>query len=815
MTGSRQHYTAIVLASVAYALLTLALTWPIPLHLRSVVPSDPGDPLLNTWVLAWNARTLPLTPEWWNAPQFSPLTGATAFTESLLGLLPITGPVIWLTGDPLLAYNLAFLLVFPLCALTMHALVFTLTRSHAAGLVAGLAFAFAPYRVSHVAHLHVLSSYWMPLCLLGLHRYLGSETRRKRWLVLFAGAWLLQALACGNYLFSLSLLAALWVAWFGLRRGAMQDVAWIMAAWAAAAALLVPLLYGYWTISRQYGLRRTGEEIESFSADIASLLQAPGDLLAWGWLRVVERAESELFPGLTVVLLTVLALYAGWRSGAARTGGFPRVSRVLMGGAVLSGGIFVARLIAGPFRLELGDLRLLSVTSPHKPLSVAVLCVLAVLLTHPAVRSAWHTRSNLAFYSLAAVVMWLMALGPAPTFLGQPALYKAPYAWLMLLPGVDGIRVPARFWMLAVLCLAVCAGLAVHRFTAAAPRFRRLLITAACAGILLDGWPARLRLAPRPDDRPNHARAAQRLDLPFGRTDTIALYRAALHHRALVNGYSGYFAPHYFSVERGLLDHDPAVLTKLAEHGAIEVSVDHEADGDGTWRSFVAGYPGVEQVFSNARYTSYLVPLQPERTTQRSGMPIPVVAARTPLNADLVSLMFDDDLRSRWHAGRQQEPGDWLAVDLGEPQPLAEVQMVLGGYAADFPRNLVIEGSDDGVAWRQIWSGRGAALTLAAALQEPRRIPISFPLSGHTARHLRFTQTGTEPIAYWSIAELRVLGATSSATSGGAVLSTGQRRDRDHANGCSREFDCGVNSRAPSSVITMSSSSRTPNSPRR
>ena len=762
MTGIRRH-TPVVLATAAYALLTLAYTWPLPLHMRSVVPNDLGDPLLNTWILAWNARTLPLTAEWWNAPQFAPLPGVTAFTENLLGLLPITAPVIWITGDPLLAYNFAFLLVFPLCALAMYALVFTLTRSHAAAFVAGLAFAFAPYRISHFAHLQVLSSYWMPLCLVGLHRYLGSSDGSKGWLLLFAGAWLLQALACGNYLFSLSLLVALWIAWFGLGRGGARHIAWIFAAWGAAAALLAPLLYGYWTISHRYGLRRTGEEIEAFSADIASVLQAPNDLLAWGWLRVVERAESDLFPGLTLVVLTTLALYAGWRSGAASATGFPRVSRVLMGGSILAGGIFAARLLVGPFRLELGGLRLLSVTSPHKPLSVAVLCLVAALLTHPAVRSAWRTRSNLAFYSLAAIVMWLMALGPAPTFLGEPALYKAPYAWLMLVPGVDGIRVPARFWMLALLCLAVCAGLAVQRLSGFAPRFRRVLVAAACAGILIDGWPAALRLEPRPDDRPNHARADIRLDLPMGRGDTVALYRAALHHRPLINGYSGYFAPHYYAVERGLLDRDPAVLTRLAQHGTLEVSVDHDADQEGTWRSFVAQYPGAVQVFSDSRSTSYRLAPQPEQSARRGGTLLRIVASRTSLNPDRVALMFDGDLISRWHAGRQQEPGDWLAVDLGEPRQLAEVQMLLGGYAADFPRTLVIECSDDGVAWRQVWAGTGATLTLAAALQEPGRIPISFPLWGHTARHLRFTQTGTEPIAYWSIAELRVLGAPGSA----------------------------------------------------
>ena len=87
------------------------------------------------------------------------------------------------------------------------------------------------------------------------------------------------------------------------------------------------------------------------------------------------------------------------------------------------------------------------------------------LVLHPSIRAGWSRRSSLAFYTLAAVAMWLFCLGPAPTLMGKPLLYKAPYAWLMLVPGVEGVRVPARFWVLATLCLAVagCAGVAAYR----------------------------------------------------------------------------------------------------------------------------------------------------------------------------------------------------------------------------------------------------------------------------------------------------------------------------------------------------------------
>jgi hypothetical protein len=205
----RRPVVAFGLSFALYFLVTIALTWPLALHPASRVPNDLGDSLLNVFLMAWNAREVPLTASWWNLPQYYPAFGVTAFSEHLLGLAIITTPVILVTGNPLLAYNAAFFLSFPLCALAAHLLAFELTRRHDVGVLVALAFAFAPYRMSQFAHVQVLSSYWIPLALFALHRFLREP--RWRWAALFAGAWLMQALANGYYLFYFSVLAGLWV----------------------------------------------------------------------------------------------------------------------------------------------------------------------------------------------------------------------------------------------------------------------------------------------------------------------------------------------------------------------------------------------------------------------------------------------------------------------------------------------------------------------------------------------------------------------------------------------------------------------------
>ena len=166
--------------SFVYGAVTAAFGFPLLLRLGTAVPNDLGDPLLNTWILWWNSQTIPLTADWWNAPAFFPARDALAFSEHLVGLSPLTTPVIWLGGSPLLAYNITFLLTFVLSAVGAYVLTLTLTKRHDVAFVAGLAYGFAPYRMAQLAHLQVLASFWMPLALAALHRYV--DDRRPRWL---------------------------------------------------------------------------------------------------------------------------------------------------------------------------------------------------------------------------------------------------------------------------------------------------------------------------------------------------------------------------------------------------------------------------------------------------------------------------------------------------------------------------------------------------------------------------------------------------------------------------------------------------------
>ena len=71
--------------------------------------------------------------------------------------------------NPVAAYNLLVLLTFPLSAAAAYALARYLVGSHAAALIAGVAFMLAPFHVAQAAyHPHIAQTEWLPLYFLAL-----------------------------------------------------------------------------------------------------------------------------------------------------------------------------------------------------------------------------------------------------------------------------------------------------------------------------------------------------------------------------------------------------------------------------------------------------------------------------------------------------------------------------------------------------------------------------------------------------------------------------------------------------------------------
>ncbi len=734
-----------------YVGITLAYAWPLLPAIGSALPNDLGDPGLNTWILWWNAHAVPLTTRWWDAPIFYPAKGALALSETLLNLFPLSTPMQWAGASAVLMYNVLFLLSFPAAALAAHALARRLTGRHDAALIAGLAFGFAPYRAAQMAHLQTLWSCWMPLGLLALHRFL--EGRRRRDLALFGLCWLMNGLATGYYLVFFSVLAGLWTLWFART---VRDWTAIGVTAVLASLPLTPLLVGYQHYQSAFGVSRSLQEIELFSADLSAIWATS----PWVWparWTLAAAPEGELYPGATILVLVLDrrrrrvvasaarpavpgAALAACRGGPARRAD---LSRVADGRLVLPGG-GIERFHEPPAS---GDAADAGCRRGGRAVECARRCgvaaAVAAVLLRDGRRRDVHLRAR-----------------PRRTALRYGRLVSGPYSWLMHLPGGHALRVPARFAMLFALCLAEAAAVAFARLT---PRGARPALAAPlCLAVALEGFVPHLRVAPvsASADLGGLDRGSIMLELPITDdylSDTTAMLHATQVGRRLVNGFSGYVPTHYDLLKRGLASLDDSVIRALQQSSALLVYVHEGTDEGDRDRDFIANLPDAEHVLTTPSGSLYKLPARPP--DRRPAARLPILAVHTNSSTGDIGNMTDGDLTTRWETHRPQTIGDEVTIEFrGEVTP-SRLELDLGAFRNDYPRKLRVSLIDGQGRASVVWEGRTTGLAVLATLADLKRMPLVFDLArAGSGRSLVLTLLDGHHGYSWSIAELRVFG---------------------------------------------------------
>ena len=761
-----------VAAAGGYAALAIAYFWPLPLRLASAIGHDNGDPLLNTWILWWTAARSPLTRAWWEAPAFAPMPESLALSEHLLGLWPITAPMLALGLPPLAVYNVLLIASLALCGLAACALVVHLTGSRSAGIVAGCLFALAPYRLAQLAHLQILANWWGPLALLALHRQ--AATGGWRWAIAFAASWLLLVLTSGYHLLFFTIVAAAAGAWLFMRPGVWRRAVPVLVATAATAVLLVPLLRTYDRVQTFQGLTRKPAEIDEYSADVRHLGVAPPLSRLWGRDRPEAYGEVALFPGAALVAGVLLTVgmcafraarrsapaieVAGSAAAVANAGAVPRWPTVtaLTLAAIPLG--LAAIAASAPGTHAIGGVHF-SLTTPAKPLTVAwLLIAIALALSGPG-RRLLARRGPLALYTLLAIGTWLMTLGPRARVGGLTVMYHAPYAWLMALPGGLAMRVPPRFWLWTVLALAVVAGFGVAALRRHAPRAGLAAAVLLSAAAIADGWPRRMPVADAPETvaLPALPAAARVLELPLGEADRdiAAMWRVRDHGHPVVNGYSGYDPFHYQVLKAALKERDATVLQALAEPAGLLIALDGQADDAAALSAMVAATGAVPLATSGGRWRFAMLSAGSAPAVPAGRRHVPRRVAGID-GGEVTGPTTDADPYSRWStlAPHQQDQG--LIVELAAPIDAAALELGLGAFAVDYPSHIRVEAQVDG-AWEVIHAGPGSAPALRATLAAPTDPRMVIPLAPRRAATFRITAGPQLDRRPWSVSSVALL----------------------------------------------------------
>jgi hypothetical protein len=641
----------VVLSLTAAAVV---LTLPLSGHPTRTLPSDGVDTVLNAWILGWDADRLRHGLQGlWNAPAFFPYHDTLAFSENLLGIAVFVAPVYWATSNPVLTYNVAFLGSFVLSGVGMYVLVRSLTNDRRAASVAAAYYAFCPFRMTHVSHVQMIATGWMPLAIWGLHRYFA--TAKRWWLAVFAGGWILQSLS-NSYMFYYLCVPAAAVAVDGLWRSRRRtrDAVEILVAGVAIVAALAPVGAAYYRVRTNYHQVRNLDDMVNRSPDLRSYLEGKTSIGDGRWLptAVVSDPEKELFPGIFALALAAVAI-GRWRSADA------------------------AR------------------------------------------------RRLISLYGAVAIAGVVLSLGPYIHVWGYVVTEHGPYRWLLaVVPGMSGMRVPARFAIVSAAALSVLVGLGVGFVCAAAkPGFRPLAVALCLVGVVADGYAVPITTVRYPGGgRPEDRAVAEWLrDQPAGGVLHLPAltnsyqelhyqYVTLFHHHPVVNSYSGYDTPLFTFFRDGrspLTDFDrfPGTIRMLRALGIRYVvlhSEDYNMPTQWEIEPTINGMRASEHLVREARVLNTVIFELEPWSAPPSGTPGAAIdrrefVASTSDAQERLAFAFDGDRDTRWMGAEGNENGapTWLAVRFASPHDVSRVELQVAERSlTDVPADLEIVSTD-------------------------------------------------------------------------------------------------------------------------
>ena len=790
-------------AFLAFAALTLTLTFPLFLHLGDRVTSDARDPMYALWLESWELGAAGHPAHFADGNIFYPHRGAAFFGDPVPALALFGAPVRLLGGSPVAAYNIVFLLSFLVASGGMYLLAKRLTGSRRAAFVAGLVFAFFPYRFAHLGHLELLYCGWIPFCFLFVHRYFDAPSLRNA--LGIAAFYLLQVLSCAYYGEYMAFFLGLTAVYYAARTGAFKRQAFWRDAGVAGAltlAVLGPYFYAMLQVHGRLLFTRAMWEVQLYSAELQHYLAAPPINLLWGRLTGgLGAQEWQLFPGLVPIALSLLWLLGRRTAGAAPFSAASPAAASESGGRVPWG--FRAWDAANAawflFVLYLGFWGGRGVTvagiwvstrTLRDPVGLLLVSLLLRALLAAPTRRKWGTAWRALMpsektYALIAAAAWFLSFGPEIRILGR-SIIAGPYAFFYdWVPGFKNVRVPARFAVMVMLSLSVMSAWGMMRLM----RRRRggegsawmpglaaalVVIEALAVPIPLSPIPVGDNVPPIYKDVAELPESAVLVELPMPARDgdeadeASAVYFSSLHKRRIVNGYSGN-APAGYRVVREALDAFPseATLALLRDLG-----VDHVLIHAGGYRA----PKGEEMLGALERLDGAATPVAERdgdhllRLTPPPAPAAPPAQTLTPvgdpgkwaatasLNPKDVRRALDGNAATAWSTGYPQRAGDTFEIDFGETLAFTAIELRLGTNPLDYPRSFVVEGSDDGRVWSKLAERSGFFPAVSkATIEDVRSYAVPISVGSASARRVRIILTSPHPERHWSIAEIGVL----------------------------------------------------------
>jgi hypothetical protein len=568
------------------------VTWPVVRHLATGVPGNLTDSLENSYIFSWDAHALLHQPlRLFDANIFYPQRLTLAYSENVLGLAVFVAPLYWVTHNSILVVNVATLALYAVGGYTTYLLVRELGGSRGPGVVAGVAFMAAPYRVLVVQHLTVLATHLMPLAfllLLRIEREVAAPTRR-----VSTGPpprWHLPRL--GRLALALGLVVALSM-WSSINGGVIT--------------LAGIALWALWELAthRRHAPRML---VPSLAAVVLGLLLSLPVLIPY---VILHRIHPEFGHSLAEVL-GYSASPSDYLVPALKTGG-PGAHSVYVAMTRRFG-----TTSSNPYFVKTGLFPGLFLTLSY----LAAACAAAGAVVRRrmrATRRPW-TR-HFALFSLVALGGFVLTLGPKAG--RRPSGFPLPYDLLYRLVPAGAIRVPVRFFVLVLFGMAVAMGVVL---AAARPRLRAALVGLSLLALGLDMVHAPFSIV-RPPSITNVNRMTAEttggiLALPTTEWDasgtvmissifreTIQEYLSTASFRPIVNGVGSLVPPFYIAEAAAVQDFPtPASMAAVKSWGVRSVIVQTRLVAGTRWMDAAARldrWPGVRLLAGDSEARLY------------------------------------------------------------------------------------------------------------------------------------------------------------------------------------------------------------------
>jgi hypothetical protein len=399
LASGRGILSAHLVTLAAYTVITVIMTYPVATQLITHIAVG-GDAFWFTWQFWWvrlailDRGQLPFVTDLIYHPLTDvPISLQTPFNE--IFMLPLQVAV-----GSVVQYNLLFLSTYILSGYVTYLLAFRLLGRRDLAFIAGLIFSFSAYRTIHGGHISLLTTQWLPLCLLLLINYWTRPTVKRG---LLAGIGIGLVALSSPYYVAYFLVPAFFIGaiyllvwqWTGLRRRELWRA--LPALFLSASLLGLPFA---WT------LLRAGEELhEAALAAASSVYVYSADILSW----ILPTTGHRMWE----------ALWDGAYSHFAQA--YLNETSAFFG--------FLPPLLA-----------FASLLIPGIP------------------------RRQLRFWQLLAFTCWILAFGPVLKLWTEPLVEWMPYRLLMELPGFYAFRVPGRLSVTVILAATILAMLVLKQF---------------------------------------------------------------------------------------------------------------------------------------------------------------------------------------------------------------------------------------------------------------------------------------------------------------------------------------------------------------